>query len=477
MIIILYQLLYFLIFSSYFTEVYSVNIVNSEDEFLESISGKVNEITIKGRINIKSTETLSFKSTDITISGDDKKVSIIHFLNTDKVNLLFPKECKFIKFYDISIIGNIHFTDNTNILFKNVYYNGYFISEHTYKDETSNIEINNSDFYLSEINQGYEIYNWNLVIKNSNFYGNNIYDTFLLKFKGEPQNTLNIDSSYFNGNYHNSGLYCYYGLLNVSYSAFHNFFSGKQLNGGGAMTLKYTNNTLENLDFKNNFSETYGGSIYFIHAHNTIFNHSQFTNTTSSLYGGAFYVLGGDSKNIIFTSKNITQTGFCDSSNFNTEGTFFGAYGLSDIEVNEYKGNNICTGSLLSVEGDAKVTLKYSEVENVYSKNDGPIVKITNPINDGAKVDILKCNFKNIFQNNDSYSAMIAYVIGGLLYFEGSNFSNLKGVKSGLIINENKGRVRISSVEISDVYSKFSEPLIYSSYSEENTITGIKFHL
>jgi len=227
MILILYQLLCFIIFSNRIKGIFS-NIIHNEKD--ESINSNYEEILIDTEINIQYNETLTFKSNNIIISGETNETSILRFPDIDKIHLSFPEDCDYIEFNNITIYGNFHFIDNQNITFRNVIYNGYFISERTYKDENSLIEINKSEFNLQDTNQGYEVRNWNLKINNSIFFGNNQYDMYLLTFNGDSESTLKTNDSEFNGNYHNSGFYCIYGKMNFNNSKFLNFFNGKKLN-------------------------------------------------------------------------------------------------------------------------------------------------------------------------------------------------------------------------------------------------------
>jgi len=247
-------------------------------------------------------------------------------------------------------------------------------------------------------------------------------------------------------------------------------YNGKSLNGGGAMTLRFTTNHLSNLDFKNNLSEMYGGSILFSYTYVSSLNHTVFTNSTSRTQGNAFYVLTDDSDATRISLNDITQVGNCNvdkDEKYSIEGTFFSAFGKFHIDIEHYNGSNLCYGPFMSFEGDVIAKLYNSNVENVYSINDGPIVKAVNPNQGGVNVDFINCSFKNIFQDNDSYSALITSVNTGLVKFAESSFSNLSGIKSGLVMVENRGRVSFNGVNISDIYSRYPEPLFNVNYKEQ----------
>jgi len=222
---------------------------------------------------------------------------------------------------------------------------------------------------------------------------------YMLMFEGDEKNTLKIESSSFDGNYRNSGLYCYYGNITATHSSFHNLYNGKGLNGGGAMTLRFTSNHFSYLDFKNNSSEKYGGSILFSYTYTSSLNHTVFTNSTSRTEGNVFNVLTDDSDATRIYSYNITQIGICnDNDKFTTEGAFFSAFGKFHIDIVDYYGINLCHGPFISLEGDVIAKLYNSTFENIYSRNDGPLIKAINPNRDGVNVDVLNTSFHNIFQ-------------------------------------------------------------------------------
>jgi len=182
------------------------------------------------------------------------------------------------------------------------------------------------------------------------------------------------------------------------------------------MTLKNINSVFSYVDFKNNFSETYGGSIFFSFTYTSKLYNMLFHNSTSSSYGNAFYVLANESYDTNIHGIQIIQTGICNENNkFTTEGTFFGSYGSSFILIEKYDGKNLCTGPFIISEGDAESILNQSNIENVHSKNDGPLIKVTNPHKKGSNFTFNECTFRNITQVNDAYSPMIATVNNGFV--------------------------------------------------------------
>eukprot|EP00833_Pecoramyces_ruminatium_P000722 jgi/Orpsp1_1/1174754/evm.model.c7180000051269.1 len=255
--------------------------ISSEDVFLTNIKKNEKKINIENEIKITKAETIEIKSSSISITGNSNN-SILNFLDNSIENLLFAKECENIEIKDITIIGNFKFSNNKKIIFKNVTYNGYFISDNNI-DQNNIINISDSQFKLSKTHNGFEINNYNTYINNTKFYGNDIYNLYLMKIFSleDNYNQLNIDNSLFSGNYHNSGIDITYTNFTCSNTKFEKFYNGKELNGGGALTLSYTYNDFYNVEFEDNFSENSGGSISFKFTYTTNVDIISFKNSTS----------------------------------------------------------------------------------------------------------------------------------------------------------------------------------------------------
>lgn len=205
--------------------------ISSEDVFLTNIKKNEKKINIENEIKITKAETIEIKSSSISITGNSNN-SILNFLDNSIENLLFAKECENIEIKDITIIGNFKFSNNKKIIFKNVTYNGYFISDNNI-DQNNIINISDSQFKLSKTHNGFEINNYNTYINNTKFYGNDIYNLYLMKIFSleDNYNQLNIDNSLFSGNYHNSGIDIIYTNFTCSNTKFEKFYNGKELNG------------------------------------------------------------------------------------------------------------------------------------------------------------------------------------------------------------------------------------------------------
>lgn len=126
-----------------------------------------------------------------------------------------------------------------------------------------------------------------------------------------------------------------------------------------------------------------------------------------------------------------------------------------------YNGKNLCNGPFIISEGDTKATITDSKIENIYSKNDGPLIKAINPHKEGSSIIMVRCQFSNFTQTNDIYSPMIATINNGYFVLVECTFQKFKGIKSGLFKQENYGTIEIKGSTIIDFYSKYPEPIFY----------------
>jgi len=230
-----YKLLFLLIFLSTKFIIYSYcAIVRTEEQFLRYIN-KSNEIKIQGEIKVLVNDTLTITqnlSSDLFFGGYSMKTSHLHFLNDNQINLIF--ECDKVVIQYIIITGNIHFKCK-NVVFDYAVLNGYFISKYTLTNSNGLniplIELYNSIYNL-RFHYGIEVHNANITISNCQFHGNDQYGLYLLKHRNEDNKYhFNCDSSYFEGNYHNNGLYCSNSTVDIYNSKFSYFHGTREMEG------------------------------------------------------------------------------------------------------------------------------------------------------------------------------------------------------------------------------------------------------
>ncbi|OUM57671.1 hypothetical protein PIROE2DRAFT_17270 [Piromyces sp. E2] len=420
MFIIIFKLLFLFCFSKLICNIICVDIHN-ESEFIQYTENDKKEqiLNIHGEIVINSIDTIIPAIKNITIIGSSKKESIIKFKNNNEPNIVFPSQCEYIFFENIHLIGNILFVDNKYINFKNVIYNGYFISEHTYRELDSKINIYECDFILPNISQGYEVINYDMDIYNSTFFGNDVYDAVMVKFESNMgyNNTIFINLSVFDGNYHNSAIHSSYSNTTIFTSIFQNTYNGEKLKGGGALTSINSYNNLYNVTFENNFSRYNGGSITFIDTYSTYITYGYFYNSTSGLKGNIFSAYGENNESNVVL-REIYQYGNCTNHKYNVEGSIFSLTGPGYIYMKIYYGKNVCFGDAIHIEGDGKVGISGFYVEDIYSKYENSFIKTSNPETKGPNISITDCLLKNIYHNHEFYSALLISINSGIGRFE-----------------------------------------------------------
>ncbi|ORX56628.1 hypothetical protein BCR36DRAFT_409820 [Piromyces finnis] len=458
-------LIYLLSFFILFIVEINCIIINTSNGFIENINKKEKIFQIQEELFIDNINVIDIKSSSFSLSGKSIK-SVLSFINS----ITFSENCENIEIKDITINGDLYFHNNKKIIFQNVIYNGVFISNNENLNKIPSIEIHNSELHLSNRSNGFEINNYHVNINNSNFYGNNKYNLYLLKSNGIKDHftTININNSYFNGNYFNSGIQSSYTNITCFNTKFEKLFNTKILNGGAALSLSYTNCLLNSTEFNNNYSESYGGSIYLKYTYNTTINNIDFKNTTGFLAGHAIAIYSDNEYTTTTTITNANQIGNPIRNKFNTEGTFLYSYGENTLRIDEYNGVDLNTGSVMSFEGDPNVELKKFEINRIYMKSEGSVIRNFNPKKRGAIVNLNTSHFNDIVQDYDSYSAILFSTSAGKMIITSSKFENINGYRSGLTYQENRGVMHLSHVDIINVYSKWPEPLFFNNNQDQD---------
>ncbi|ORX57942.1 hypothetical protein BCR36DRAFT_277673 [Piromyces finnis] len=280
--IFLFKILYIIsYFNIIISKINGKNVYN-KDEFIESLVNGEETLSIGNHIVLDNLDVLNINIKKISISGSANN-STLNFVNVDSINLSFLENCEDIKLKNIAINGNIKFNNNLNIDFYKVKLNGYFISNNNDTSIYKNLKISYSEFHLPNQSNGYEIYNYHMDIINSKWYGNTISNIHLIKIenaKTHPTN-INIKNSNFDGNYYNGAISLQYASFTCSDSKFEQFYSGYKLLSGGALNILYSNNTLINNKFNNNYSVSPGGSISIKFSYQTYIDYIVFRNSTS----------------------------------------------------------------------------------------------------------------------------------------------------------------------------------------------------
>jgi len=151
-----------------------------------------------------------------------------------KYPLYFNSSVEEIEIKSINIIGDLFFKkNNKRIILDNVYLNGYINSDFD-ENSSSNIEI--KDFTYKPKKESVENcinLSGNVKIDNSYFYGDSSCQNRLLHYNGFTNFIININKSYFNGEYKCPFL----GIenaskANIKSSLFEKGYSSENIDGG-----------------------------------------------------------------------------------------------------------------------------------------------------------------------------------------------------------------------------------------------------
>ncbi|OUM60996.1 hypothetical protein PIROE2DRAFT_13112 [Piromyces sp. E2] len=129
--------------------------------------------------------------------------------------------------------------------------------------------------------------------------------------------------------------------------------------------------------------------------------------------------------------------------------------------MDNYKGYNINTGSLMTFDGDGFANITRIDIDEIYSQNDGAVIKAYNQRRNGLKAYFKDISIDHIIQENLSYSAAFISTSSGKIEIENLKINSIKGLKSGLLYSEGKAITRIRYSEILNFYSKYAEPIFY----------------
>jgi len=165
---------------------------NDKDSLTINISPNKN-IDIQNDIKIiNSIEKLKFE-------GDNENTSVLNFINNG-TQFYFTENVKEIEFQNLSIIGNLFFENNINVIFKSVSIFGSIDSNFDKYNEK--VSFTNVNYQSSTISTDYCInLGGNVNINNSQFLGSSSCKLRLLNFNGLNKYNLEIKNSHFDGNY------------------------------------------------------------------------------------------------------------------------------------------------------------------------------------------------------------------------------------------------------------------------------------
>jgi len=206
--------------------------INNEEELINTIENYNLDEELKININDNSIDlsnkiTINSNIKKLSLVGSSKDTSILKFENSNN-GFLFDSISE-ITLTKLTIIGNLNFVKNKNIIFNDVKLNGGLDVEETY-DWNLYHSLNNQNqydtFYLENLSLYIQFKDFqyigssqekencinlfgNVIIDNSTFQGSSSCRDSLVSYDGEDRNSITITNTYFDGNYSNNCLSIY----------------------------------------------------------------------------------------------------------------------------------------------------------------------------------------------------------------------------------------------------------------------------
>ncbi|OUM67786.1 hypothetical protein PIROE2DRAFT_4742 [Piromyces sp. E2] len=311
-------------------------LVKNKDEFLDLVSRDKDtlEILIDSDITLDDNCNITHTINKLSITGSSEDKSILRFSNPLH-QLFFGNGIKEIEIQNISIIGNLFFSNNHQIIINFVSLYGKLDTDFNNNDynnlKISNLTYNPNTFTTTKycINL-----NGNTEIIHSKFQGNSQCTDRIIRFNGSNKYKLNIDNVYLNGNFITSGLFIENGLnVNVNNSIFENIYSRKNENneGGSSINIMNSYTKVTNSIFRNSYSQMGGGVFYLNNINDFLAENIEVYNSTAITSGSMAYITS-DKQDSLAKFKNITQI-----HSEETRGIQYGA----KVQIKNYYAENL----------------------------------------------------------------------------------------------------------------------------------------
>ncbi|ORX84042.1 hypothetical protein BCR32DRAFT_242928 [Anaeromyces robustus] len=261
MILSIYIILLFFLLSLANSKV--TKTVENENELKSALSSSENELTIKinTKIILNSDIVIDKKFEKLSFIGTSVDTSSIQFSNLTH-QIYFKENVQEIEIFYISIFGNIRFENNVDISIDEV--NLYGSIDSNFESKSNLIEISNFNYYPSSIYRDNCInLEGNVLLEDSFIYGNSFCQNRLLNYNGLDKYTITIVNTKFSGEYECSCVNINNGLnVSIKDSLFEKAYASSSTDGGAALRIDYSYVTIKNCEFRENYSESNGGSFY-----------------------------------------------------------------------------------------------------------------------------------------------------------------------------------------------------------------------
>ncbi|OUM60026.1 hypothetical protein PIROE2DRAFT_14320 [Piromyces sp. E2] len=257
--------------------------INSEADILNliNIKGQSNlELNINSIIDINNDCKIDNTFDKLSIVGNNKESSILKFTNNENT-LYFTEKVKEIKIKNLSIIGNLYFDNNVNIVLESVSISGNIDSNFDNKNE--NVKLINVIYEASSFQKNNCInLGGNTEIKNSKFYGSSLCQERLFNFNGLNKYNFKAENSYFSGEYHCPCLNIDKGNnIYIDSCSFENAYSSVNNTGGAGIKILNSKTNIRYSNFTDIVSVNKGGALYLDNINSFLADHLEVNNVTS----------------------------------------------------------------------------------------------------------------------------------------------------------------------------------------------------
>ncbi|OUM60027.1 hypothetical protein PIROE2DRAFT_14321 [Piromyces sp. E2] len=305
-----------------------------------------NNLNINSIIDINNDCKIDNTFDKLSIVGNNKESSILKFTNNENT-LYFTEKVKEIELRNLSIVGNLYFDNNVNIVLESVSISGNIDSNFDKKNE--NVKLINVIYEASSFQKNNCInLGGNIEIKNSKFYGSSLCQERLFNFNGLNKYNFKAENSYFSGEYHCPCLNIDKGNnVYIDSCSFEKAYSSEDNIGGAGIRIINSKSNIKNSNFTDIVSVKEGGAFYLDNIKTFVAEHLEVHNTTSIQMGSMAYVISELNSNSVAYFRNIRQYNTGNIDGMLEGGLIMGLDKGAVADVNNYYAENLINNSKL----------------------------------------------------------------------------------------------------------------------------------
>ncbi|ORX77549.1 hypothetical protein BCR32DRAFT_270572, partial [Anaeromyces robustus] len=435
--------------------------VYNEKDFNKALSEKDEEllINVKTPINISKTYNITYPYKKLTINGD----SIGSLIYLDLYHqIIFSDTIEDVEVRNISITGNLFFNNNKKIKIQFVEYIGtidsYLNNNNEFKFTESMYLPPHVPFPYC-LNLG-----GNLELAYLEVYGNSNCEKRLLNYNGYNKHTVSISNTFFNGDdacalfSFVDSIY-----IDINQSTIVRSFV-KDKNDGGGIKIINSKFIIRYSSLYDSVSVGPGGLFYINDPIYFLADHIDIHNITSYDLGSLAYITVSDNsmeKKIRF--QYITQDGCGNLEGMNKGGLIFAIEKYASVELDNYLGQNLInnkgSGSAFYLSDYSSLNINEFKINNVIgSDSDGLFLYTINSRN--VQFTATNIELSNFKQNNIKPTSIFWVDEHVKVVIQNMKIINSMGYHHHLIYQNERSNVDIKDFEVHNFYSDSEAELI-----------------